>query len=819
MAPSASWPCTKLVLCLVFISGTCGRTGLNASTKEPEFEGVLRTRIIRAVESYVTDAEVTERPPSLRNLLDEVFEKVAKLLLPYVQELAYDENIPTECMRSWSKIGAGVRRLDFWALKFIDSMGRPPPGIMEGTVGSLGAYDECRSIRVPAEDPGVEDFRGRYCSLYFKPSGIDGEGLELLERFMKEHPLLRHHLRNLGNITLMFNSLAESAPEHAIDAFGGMRFGACIPSTCQGKDLKYMAEKLTKKYGIDTTVRGCSVDGPIQLTTIQIVMFFLIGSSCLLIGTASVLELYLKHREKKAPVRMEKRPFIVQLLLGFSGIRNTRILMNTKVVKNSDQHRLRCLHGMRVFSFLWVVIGHTYSAVEPQSVGRGEAYLEYLHDFVFVLIMNGFLAVETFFFMSGFLTSYGVIVMHRSASIFKLVPVSIIVRYIRLTIPALGFVGFCYVYPLIPRGPIADEWLWFMLRNCDKNWWDVLLQTTNYRPALEMCMPHLWYLGTDYQLFLIMILFVFFMAKKPKYGVPLLGIIVLVCSIALGAISYVNEYGPLAFTSARGVDKTLIAFKELYHKPITHIAPFTLGILAAYFILTYPNYRIGRKLYYTGWVAAWVGGLGCLYAVYPWNIGGSYTNLGSSMHTAGYRILWGLCLVWVVFVCGTRQSKWVNGFLSHPFWVPLSRLCFAGYMFHILVVAYKILTARQNIYVDHWIMVNDFFSHTVITALVSYIFFLVCECPVSNVVKVTLQKLFPEIERPNQFSFADSAQAKPDKEKVLAIAGTPTKDAKNGLSLGVFRYISHSADNVKSNCKADVKDYDDDEKDTVCCHV
>ncbi|XP_064457111.1 nose resistant to fluoxetine protein 6-like [Ornithodoros turicata] len=710
-------------------------------------DGEERRRAVRSVDLGNDESQDTEERQDLKTAIEDALAKLMKMALPYVQELAYDENIATECMNSLFKVGAGLRRYDFWALKFIDSMGRPPAGLLEFSTGANGAYDECRSIRAPKDESDEEDFRGQYCTIYFRPDSIDQFAIGLVEKFMSQHPLFRVHLKNIGNLTeflARIQGMNELPSDPRLtDAVGGMPLSVCVPSKCSPHDLRYIAEKFVKKYGIIVSVKGCTVDKPVQLTTVQVAMFALLGLLCFMVGISSVIDIYIRERRYELHVKPRQRPLPLRMLLAFSAVTNTEILMKTKTEPNSSARRLRCLHGIRVFSFLWVLIGHSYSSHSPNFIGRGIGALEAISDVSFSLIMNGFLALQTFFFIGAFLVTQGMIA-NRHVPFFKSIPLAIVRRYIRLTVPALFFVGLFFLYPLVVTGPTVDELLWVMVENCANYWWDSITYTSNYREMTKICMPHLWYLSADYQLFLLLIVFAALVALKPKYGVPATAAITAASAIALFLQSYLNDYGPLVITTRRGINETTQAYENMYQKPLTYLPTFAMGILCAYIVNRHKDFRIGTVLYYATWALAWPAGLAILFSTYGWNNGAPYTNFTSAFHFIGHRIGWGLCLTWVIFVCSTGQARWVNGLLSHPFFVPLSRLSFAGYMLHVLVIAVRPLSSRMNLYLDHWTMVRDFFGHSAITILVAYLFFLVCECPTVNLDKIIFDRAVPK---------------------------------------------------------------------------
>lgn len=54
---------------------------------------------------------------NIRDAMEDIFRIVSRKALPYVQELAYDENLPTECLSSLFKVATGLRSYKLWAFK------------------------------------------------------------------------------------------------------------------------------------------------------------------------------------------------------------------------------------------------------------------------------------------------------------------------------------------------------------------------------------------------------------------------------------------------------------------------------------------------------------------------------------------------------------------------------------------------------------------------------------------------------------------------------------------------------------------------------
>lgn len=116
----------------------------------------------------------------------------------------------------------------------IDSYGRPSAGFLEGSVTSLGDYDECLRVEFPRyfgeETPTV----GKYCVLRInfpfprKPKRLRYHQ-QLMELNQTEYEeTVWSHLANYSN---------------AAYTIKGLRFGVCIPSTCSADELEPLVKK------------------------------------------------------------------------------------------------------------------------------------------------------------------------------------------------------------------------------------------------------------------------------------------------------------------------------------------------------------------------------------------------------------------------------------------------------------------------------------------------------------------------------------------------------------------------------------------------
>lgn len=129
---------------------------------------------------------------------------------------------------------------------------------------------------------------------------------------------------------------------------------------------------------------------------------------------------------------------------------------------------------------MWVVFGHGYMTIYDLPHINRNKYYTWIETPYSMLVQNGSLCVDTFFFMSGLLMCWGAFrEMERTKGKLN-IPMMYFHRYIRLT-PVLAVVVLYIMslYKYSGAGP-----MWFKLgtqdTRCADTWWATLLYVQNY---------------------------------------------------------------------------------------------------------------------------------------------------------------------------------------------------------------------------------------------------------------------------------------------------------------------------------------------------
>ncbi|XP_022237223.1 O-acyltransferase like protein-like [Limulus polyphemus] len=152
--------------------------------------------------------------------------------------------------------------METWAMKMIDSNGRLPAGLLEGTLTSLGSYDQCLDIVSASKESNVSTFQGQYCTVLLRPplparspkySSI-AVGVKALSNFSKPGEVFHDFSQNAQ----YFYSVA-------------IRLGICVPSTCSRLEAQKAVSKASDWLRLKGNVQNCETKKPVEVTARQIV--------------------------------------------------------------------------------------------------------------------------------------------------------------------------------------------------------------------------------------------------------------------------------------------------------------------------------------------------------------------------------------------------------------------------------------------------------------------------------------------------------------------------------------------------------------------
>ncbi|XP_067687124.1 O-acyltransferase like protein-like [Haliotis asinina] len=442
------------------------------------------------------------------------------------------------------------------------------------------------------------------------------------------------------------------------------------------------------------------------------------------------------------PDQKYKPKLLERILLCFSAVSNGEKILSVKRSPAS----ITCLHGIRVLSIGWVILGHTY-IFTMSTAGNPKSFVKIVQSFSFQIMLNATVSVDSFFVLSGLLVTYLFLKETEKAGGLKVkhMVMYYVHRYLRLT-PVYAFIMFVYT---VLVSHLADGPTWvgpYDKKNCETRWWTNLLYINNFYETKKQCMPWGWYLANDMQFYVVAPLALVPWALSSRRAGTTAGKIFkaagvtvvigyLICSVATTA-TLVHKYNADVFTNAS------VYFEMVYEKPWCRIGTFAIGMTLGYILHTMKSREVKMSpfLQGVGWLLALVAAGACTLSTYDANAEGRH-GWGVEARTAHetlYRPVWGLVLAWVIFMCCKGKAGFVDWMLSWDWWQPLSRLTYGAYLMHIMLIQTETATARSLVNFTSGYIVYRFLGYTCMSFILSFMVSILVEAPLLQLEKLLL---------------------------------------------------------------------------------
>eukprot|EP00831_Metopus_contortus_P064511 TRINITY_DN57735_c0_g1_i2.p1 TRINITY_DN57735_c0_g1~~TRINITY_DN57735_c0_g1_i2.p1 ORF type:complete len:406 (-),score=21.86 TRINITY_DN57735_c0_g1_i2:26-1243(-) len=371
------------------------------------------------------------------------------------------------------------------------------------------------------------------------------------------------------------------------------------------------------------------------------------------------------------------------------------------------------------------------------------------------IFLSATLAVDVFFFLTGFL---GVLAcQHQLKTSPKGKGITVFMMYLHriLRIWPLYAITIFFTFTIFPK--LGNSALFSKLNSagipnyCEKYWYLNLLFLNNFVKADENCMGWSWYMTNDFQMYLLIPIICILYAYKRKLGYLTLGFLSLGTIVAQTIILY---YYDITMNFA----KFSPHFRaEYYIKPYCRIAPFLLGILIAWM---YSDYRINKQQSICKTVNAFIAsnalcryamtivGIAttsvCVFSVYDFY----KPDQNMSMLENVIYIIFGrpgfiIGLMLVIYPAFLGQFSFLQTLLGNDFFSCLSKLTFAAYMFHPMVIVFIMAINEDSVYYKIGKIFITAIEGFVVTYFLSFLLCSFIEMPLTLISKEFLRNRRP----------------------------------------------------------------------------
>ncbi|OWF53373.1 O-acyltransferase like protein-like [Mizuhopecten yessoensis] len=653
------------------------------------------------------------------------------------------------CSSAMGMLGSQFLAQKQWALKMVDSWGKPRAGLLEGNVKWRGMYDEC--MNTVAEIDGKVVFEPNSCGVNI-PTSISGPS---------------------GNVNIVIRM--------------------CLPSVCTGGDPYFIADSILAlipttppltanfgwcqeepEYDLRTTITICVCGAFLALMTLATLFDVFVVRQQQKKTTKTPIETEFNKNgiipvtvigegnspqnvEDNSPVKngtiqtngysIDNVPAVEtkytglcsKLLLSFSVWTNGRKLLSAKQTGGT----MGAINGIRFLSMTWVILGHTYIFLLLQGalVNTAPFASQMLKRRSFMAITNALLSVDTFFTLSGLLVAYVFMKeMKREKGRINWF-MFYFHRFWRLTPPYMMVMMLDIVlFRYLGDGPM---WSVTGLETdyCKDSWWTNLIYVNNLVKTDKMCFGWSWYLANDMQFYVISPIILVPLYFSKKIGSAIAVLFLLGTTIASGVISKTYELPSTQYSMVPNPHSGDY-FEKYYIKPYCRMGPYIIGMMTGYILYrTKGKYNMKPPVSLFIWIVMTT--LACLviYGVYDETSGKTAMSVNvAALYNAVHKTLWGVCVSWVIFACVTGNGGYINTILSWSPFVPLGRLTYCAYLVHPIIIFVYIRSLRQAVYATDFVMIYQFLGHLVTAYGVAFVVSLTFESPMMGLERAIFRR-------------------------------------------------------------------------------
>lgn len=277
-----------------------------------------------------------------------------------------------------------TQNLTNWAVKFYDSSGKFPEGLLSGSTYQFGNFDECIDIGNDNNLPG--DIRGKYCLGNIK--------IQVPQIYLNKASSIWQNFRNRSK------RYDESISE--------LNWGICVPASCQSEDIQDIIERIigfafsNSKLKLTPIInkQKCYTNEQQQqqqYDSIDFIYLLIIMTivSLIIIGTIFDV-IYSKNNNDKSP------SIGLQVMNAFSFVSNLKRLCSPA---NDDGLGLDCISGIKFIAMAFIVAGHCLVFIIGGPILNQNFWTKAITKYENSIFLNNPLLVDTFLLLSGFLFS------------------------------------------------------------------------------------------------------------------------------------------------------------------------------------------------------------------------------------------------------------------------------------------------------------------------------------------------------------------------------------------------------------------------------
>jgi len=410
---------------------------------------------------------------------------------------------------------------------------------------------------------------------------------------------------------------------------------------------------------------------------------------------------------------------------------------------NVQDNNLMILNGVRLVLMAWFVLSNTYlTEFLSPAYNRAERYHMMLNEFRFAFVKSGTMALDSFFFISGFFaaSSLYLIFTDKKARTPKTFLACYLYKYLRLLpITVFTILLMIFIAPSAKSFPLNPH-LKTIPETCSKSWYLTLLYAGNFQGYDDICIDWSWFLMNDMQFYLLApFLILAFLHSK------FLGNIIL---LALGTISIIVTgviYSSYNLHMSLVKDFNKDYYSVYYIRPYCRILPYLMGI---FFYMMYKdgksNISALRKFNTFierggKYILCLIGLVLMFLAVIVIYFLDKYPNSWSTglaiAHELISRPLFVFGLILLLYPSLIGHNKLLVYIFGHPILNPFGKLTYSVYMAHFIVLYLVLVYGQISYFVTETFIFFRFFTIISVAYLLSFGITILIELPVLQILR------------------------------------------------------------------------------------
>ncbi|KAI1303195.1 Nose resistant to fluoxetine protein 6 [Halotydeus destructor] len=729
----------------------------------------------------LTEDEVKVKWDKMEESTKNGIRSLLRSIFPQIVSMSSDAKVSGNCSAGILKWIISLRHVKGWAIKMLDAIGKPPSGILEGSITMFGNHQQCLGIRAPDDEDDFDEdedagppkfkefFRGQYCVLELKP------WLPKKPHFYGFTERIASLQRKEGDDSV-FSELSELA---IFLHFVSFRLDLCLPSICSREDIQRVANFLASLLDFRARVTRCEIqsDNFVAVSTTQaITLVMFIGFIFLVItATAASIALPLLRKRKSVP------SIINSLCLGNSWNEICGLDMYQKKPK------LGSLYGLRFQIIFWIILVHTCTMINYQFFREMQTIKDFALKRFAQILTNSSLQYSCLIFLSAFSLGY-----YNEGKGFWKAFKTIFRKYFRIVPVVMVGVAIMILLPLLDtgllKGPVWKDIIDNRTLTCQQTWYRNIFFIQNFWHPAQSCLSETWLLCVEMQLGALFTIVLGVMASLKNRGSEvvawtLMGAIGIIGFAFNAAEVYAYQLPPTWFWTLPDPEQRDEYFELHLFRPWTHLSTYAIGVTAGMLCAQRKAGSAGGP--YGKTVTRFIG-WGIVFVVmhfiilYPndWALGKLPDETVSAVYDGAHRIVWSSLFAWAVFMIVADvqdgEPSTTNSILGNKVMVAFGRLSLNAYVCHPIVQLLILGTQQVHLFSGLTMLPYVVIGNVAMTYLLAFFISMFFEMPITAIFNardstITKVRELPKFNKPSTFAISsgrngDMEMTKSDKD-------------------------------------------------------